>query len=137
MLSSTDKMIDKIAWIHIKDKLLLCARSKNKELFYIPGGKRELGETDEQTLKREIKEELNIELVSNSIRFANKFTTFADGKAKDVKVMLSCYFADYAGKISPDFEIEEVKWFSSSEMDKCSLASRLVLEWLKSKNMIL
>ncbi|MCC4820109.1 NUDIX hydrolase, partial [Vibrio lentus] len=33
------KVIDKLAWIFIKDGKLLMVRSKGKELFYLPGGK--------------------------------------------------------------------------------------------------
>ena len=51
-------MIDKIAWIYIKDKKVLCTLSKGKNTYYSPGGKREEGETDEETLIREVKEEI-------------------------------------------------------------------------------
>ena len=56
------EIIDKVAWIHIKDKKILATLSKGKKVFYIPGGKREGDETDEQTLFREIKEELDVEV---------------------------------------------------------------------------
>ena len=39
---------------------LLVARSKGKALFYIPGGKRDEGESDHETLCREIDEELDV-----------------------------------------------------------------------------
>ena len=45
-----NKVIDKLAWIFIEDGKLLMVRSKGKELFYLPGGKREAGESDEQAL---------------------------------------------------------------------------------------
>jgi 8-oxo-dGTP pyrophosphatase MutT (NUDIX family) len=38
--------------------LILSTRSRDKDVYYLPGGKRELGETDVQTLVREIREEL-------------------------------------------------------------------------------
>ncbi len=50
--------IDKIAWVSITQGQLLCARSKGKDIFYLPGGKREPGESDADTLLREIDEEL-------------------------------------------------------------------------------
>ena len=37
--------IDKLGWIYIKNKKLLGVRSKGKDVYYIPGGKRERGET--------------------------------------------------------------------------------------------
>ncbi|MGC9551516.1 NUDIX domain-containing protein, partial [Vibrio metoecus] len=46
-----------LAWVLIQDGKLLAVRSKGKALFYFPGGKREAGESDEEALIREIKEE--------------------------------------------------------------------------------
>ncbi|MBP6792999.1 MAG: NUDIX domain-containing protein, partial [Aeromonas sp.] len=53
-------MIDKLAWLTFKEGQLLCARSHGKALYYIPGGKREPGESDEAALVREIAEELAV-----------------------------------------------------------------------------
>lgn len=47
-------MIDKIALIYIKDRKVLSSRSKGKDTYYLPGGKREGDETDQETLIREI-----------------------------------------------------------------------------------
>ncbi len=55
-------MIDKLAWLTFKDQQLLCARSHGKHIYYIPGGKREAGESDEAALMREIEEELAVAL---------------------------------------------------------------------------
>jgi 8-oxo-dGTP pyrophosphatase MutT (NUDIX family) len=38
----------------------ISTKSKGKTKYYIPGGKRENGESDEQTLIREIAEELSV-----------------------------------------------------------------------------
>ena len=54
------KIIDKLAFIYLKDAKVLMARSRGKDIFYIPGGKREGNETDEQALMREVSEELNV-----------------------------------------------------------------------------
>ena len=56
------KEIDKIAFIYIKDGKILSTLSKGKDTYYIPGGKREGNETDEQTLIRECKEGLKKDL---------------------------------------------------------------------------
>ena len=73
------KKIDKIALILISnekdDKMshpgkLLVARSKGKTLFYIPGGKRDEGESDHDTLCREIDEELDVSIVKETIEYA-------------------------------------------------------------------
>jgi len=42
-------VIDTVAWVRLEDGLILCARPRAKDVFYIPGGKREGAETDLQT----------------------------------------------------------------------------------------
>ena len=130
------KEIDKLAWLYIRDGKLLNARSKNKVLFYIPGGKREEGESDEQALIREIKEEISVDLVANSIKYAETFKAQADGKDNETIVKLTCYFADYQGELSPDAEIEEINFISYKDKYLCSIGSIKVMEWLVNQNLI-
>ena len=62
------KEIDKIALLYLKDGQILSTLSKRKDTYYLPGGKRELNETDEQTLIRECKEELTIDIKEDTIK---------------------------------------------------------------------
>jgi 8-oxo-dGTP pyrophosphatase MutT (NUDIX family) len=130
------KEIDKLAWLYIKDGKLLTARSINKKLFYIPGGKREQGESDEQALIREVKEEISVDIIPNSIKYAGTFSAQADEKPDDVMVKLTCYFADFKGQLRPDAEIEEIKLLNLEEKSLCSAASIVVMDWLKNKNIL-
>ena len=47
--------------------MLVVRKKKQKEkfsgIYYFPGGKRETGETDVETLQREIQEEVNLKVV--------------------------------------------------------------------------
>lgn len=81
--------IDKLAWLYIQNKQLLGARSKGKNTYYIPGGKREAGESDEQALIREIKEELSVDLIPSTIKYAGTFKAQADGKPDGVMVKMT------------------------------------------------
>ncbi|HEY7866220.1 MAG TPA: NUDIX domain-containing protein [Psychromonas sp.] len=130
------KEIDKLAWLYIRDGKLLSARSKNKKLFYIPGGKREDGESDQQALIREIQEEISVKLIPASIKYAQTFKAPADGKSSETIVKLSCYFADFQGDLAPDAEIEEIDFISYQNKSLCSLASIKVMDWLESQNLI-
>ncbi|MGF1701461.1 NUDIX domain-containing protein [Photobacterium makurazakiensis] len=130
------KVIDKLAWLHIHDGKLLVVRSKGKELFYIPGGKREVGESDEQALVREVKEELSVDLEPKTIKYAGSFTAQADGKASDVSVQLTCYYSDFNGDLKPDAEIDELNYFDMGDVSSCSLATILVIEQLTSQGLI-
>ena len=130
------KEIDKLAWLYIRDGKLLTVRSKNKVLFYIPGGKREEGETDNQALMREIKEETSVNLIPGSIKYAKTFTAQADGKDRKLVVKLTCYFAEFQGELRPDSEIEEIEFIGYQNKFLCSAASIKAINWLKNKNLI-
>ena len=66
-------LIDKIAWIRLADGKILSTRSRGKDVYYLPGGKREPGETDVQTLVREIREELDVTIAPASASHVGTF----------------------------------------------------------------
>ncbi|WP_328994598.1 NUDIX domain-containing protein [Kribbella sp. NBC_01245] len=47
---------EKVAWVLVRDGQVLVTRTHGRELFYFPGGHREPGESDAETLVREIDE---------------------------------------------------------------------------------
>ncbi|WP_372348295.1 NUDIX domain-containing protein [Streptomyces sp. KL116D] len=47
-------------------KLLVVSKQAAPDVFYIPGGKPEAGEQPEETLERELREELGVELRTRS-----------------------------------------------------------------------
>ena len=130
------KEIDKLAWLYIQDGQLLGARSKDKKHFYTPGGKREQGESDEKALIREIKEEISVDLIASSINYAATFKAPADDKEDGIIVKLTCYFADFEGELTPDSEIEEIKFIDYKNKSDFSLGGIKVMEWLKEQNLI-
>lgn len=130
------KEIDKIAFIYIKDKKILSTLSKGKDIYYIPGGKREVNETDEETLIRECKEELDIDIISNSIKYYGAFEAQAHGKTEGVIVKMTCYTADFTGKIQASSEIAEVRWLGVEDLDIISPVDKLIFKDLHMKGLI-
>ena len=130
------EIIDKLAWIHIKNKQILGARSKGKDVYYIPGGKRKQGEPDKEALIREIKEELNIDLVLESLKFINIFKAQAHGKPDGTILKMTCYSGDFKGEVSPSSEIEEVAWLTHKDREKATPMCQLILDWLKERDLI-
>jgi len=136
MGNNMKKVIDKLAWLMIVDGKLLNARSKDKSLFYLPGGKREIGESDQQALIREIKEEVSVDIIVDSIQYAGTFEAPADGEKAEAVVKLTCYFADFEGQLCAQSEIAEIAFIDFENKSRCSLGSIQVMQWLKSQNLI-
>ena len=131
------KVHHKIAGVIIRNKKLLMVRKYNEPHFIMPGGKVINGETKEQTLKRELKEELNVNLAS--IRF------FAVKEAKHFKdknkiVKMEMYFAEIKGAPEASSEINEIAWIDSSYKQKgiklASINEDFTISELKKRGLI-
>lgn len=125
------KEVDKIAFIEIKNGQVLSTKSKGKLKYYIPGGKRELGETDEQTLVREVYEELDVQINKSTIKYIGTFKAQSDGAKEGVLVKMTCYKADYEGFLRPKNEIEEIKWLRYKDVNIISEVDKKIFTFLK------
>ncbi|QFU90092.1 NUDIX domain-containing protein [Amycolatopsis sp. YIM 10] len=128
--------IDKIAWIHLRDGKILGARSRGKDTYYLPGGKRDPGESDLQTLTREIEEELTVTIVPGTVAEVGTFSAQAHGKADGVEVRMTCYTADYEGTLRASQEIEEIGWLTYADRDHLSPVGRLVFDHLHEAGLL-
>lgn len=129
-------LIDKLAWIQIVDRKILCTRSRGKETYYLPGGKREAGESDHEALLREIREELDVRLKPETLEYLGTFEAQAHGRAENVIVRMTCFTGDYEGELAPSSEIEALAWFVHADWPKCSAVDRLIFDWLKERDRI-
>lgn len=130
------KVIDKIAYICLKDEKILATRSKGKDTFYLPGGKREGEESDLATLVREVKEELSVDIIEDTARFYGIFEAQAHGKAEGILVKMTCYTAEYNGQLRAASEIEEIDWLTTEDLDRVSLVNHLIFKDLKEKGLL-
>lgn len=128
--------IDKLAFIHVVDQKVLVTQSKGIDVWYLPGGKREAGESDQQALIREVKEELQVDLIPETIKEYGVFEAQAHGKPVGVMVRMTCYTSEYEGTILPDSEIERVEYFEYDRKLETSLVDHLIFDDLKAKGLI-
>lgn len=128
--------IDKLAFVEIQSGRILTTLSKGKSVYYIPGGKRDKGESDEEALVREVKEELTVDMKPSSIEYLGTYRAQADGKAEGITVKMTCYTGDFNGTLKADNEIAEVAWMDYSDRDEVSHVDKLIFDDLHQKGIL-
>ncbi|MFG1603806.1 NUDIX domain-containing protein [Actinoplanes sp. NPDC049265] len=123
--------IDKIAWLHLVDGAILSTRSKGRDAFYLPGGKREAGESDLETLVREIREELTVTVDPATVTPAGVFRAQADSHPLGTMVRMTCYEASYTGTLTAASEIAEVAWLTYADRPRVSPVDQLIFDHLR------
>jgi 8-oxo-dGTP diphosphatase len=122
-------VIDTVAWVHLVNGKILCARPRGKDVFYVPGGKREGTESDLQTLLREIAEELTVALRPGTVRHAG---TYQADNPDGTVVRMSCYTGDYSGTLAASSEIDELAWFRYADRPRVPPVDQLLFDDLQA-----
>ncbi|WP_280339216.1 NUDIX hydrolase [Nocardia neocaledoniensis] len=125
--SPVQQLIDTVAWVLIEDGRILCGRPRGKDVYFIPGGKREGAETDLQTLVREVAEELTVELdTDTAVHVGTYEAAVADGHATVVR--MACYTAEYRGVLTASSEIDALAWFGYRDRDLVPPVDQLLFD---------
>jgi len=97
----------------IKDRKLLLAFSNNKQAFYLPGGKADQGESTENALRREVREELNVALDPEKVQFYTHITAPAFGELDGIIMEQDCFLYDLHQQPTPSAEIGDLRYFNT------------------------
>lgn len=116
-------MIDKVGGIILQNKKMLVARASGRDMFFIPGGKREGAESDIDCLTRELQEELNVTL--KEARYYKDY--IADASGENGKVRVRTYFCFVEGVPAPHSEIEELAWVGKENYHEHKLGNVLMI----------
>jgi ADP-ribose pyrophosphatase YjhB (NUDIX family) len=125
--------VDKVAWVRLEQGRILSTRSRGKDTWYLPGGKREAGESDEACLVREIAEELAVKIETASARRLGVFEAQAHGKPPGSLIRMSCYTADFTGTLTASAEIAEFAWLSHVDRERSSPVDQVIFDWLRDR----
>ena len=123
----------------IKNRKLLLAFSKNKQAFYLPGGKTDAGETAKQGLIREIDEELNLLLREDDLKYYTHITAPAFGETNGVIMEQECFICELMQTPVPAAEISALEYFTVSSytlQPKQVPGVVMILQLLKEDGMI-
>lgn len=106
-------MITVVGLVHVEAGRLLVVRARNKKAFYLPGGKIEPGESPADALRREVREELGIELAQPEV--LKRYVAPAYGEGEGAMVDMTCFTAALLGTPRPTSEIAELTHVTQSE----------------------
>lgn len=126
-------MIRKCAAIIIQNKKLLVVRKRGTTVFISPGGKIEPGETQRCCLRRELREELGVELIR-----ATFFGTFERPSAfEKMDLQTHVWSTEVSGNYQALAEIEELRWITgSAEISVGSVFGECVIPVLVNQGLI-
>lgn len=123
----------------IEDRKLLLAFSKNKQCFYLPGGKMDEGETARSALRREISEELNIALEEEELEYYTHISAPAYGETAGIIMEQDCFFINKPVTPVASAEIGRIRFFSLADYlheENKAPGAIMILEKLQSDNLI-
>ncbi|QXJ24834.1 NUDIX domain-containing protein [Actinomadura graeca] len=120
--------LDVVAWVQVTEGRLLAVRSRGRDLLYLPGGKREPGESDWSALSREVREELDLELDEASFRELGVVRAAAHDQPGFARVRMACFTASYSGAMAAAGEVDEYRYVAPGERHLLAPASRAALD---------
>ena len=123
----------------INNRKLLLAYSRNKQCFYLPGGKIDLGETAVKALSREIAEEMNLAIEESELKYFTHITARAYGEENGIIMEQDCFLLDRNITPQASAEIGELKYFSLGEYlleHNRAPGAVMILEQLKNEDLI-
>ena len=110
------------ALVLVRDRRLLMVTARGRDVLYLPGGKQEAGETGEDALVRETREEVGLELDRSSLRELGTVRTQAHGEPEGREVHMRLWSAtpmDDGAEPSPSGEIGALHWVTSADAHRC------------------
>lgn len=81
-------------------------------------------------------EELNVKIDINSIKLIGIFEAQAHGHPDGRIVKMTCYTANYFGKLIASFEIGSFDWLKYSDRNEISEVDKIIFDFLFHQNLI-
>ena len=130
--------IQKVGAAIIKDKKVLVVRKKSHadDEYYMAGGKMEGEETQRETLERELKEELDVEVTQ--VEYLGSFEDIAVFEQKPI--VIHAYHVNVKKEPSAQSEIKEYAWidrdFEAKGFEVSSIMAKKVIPELIKRDLM-
>lgn len=120
----------------VRDRRVLMVTARGREVYYMPGGKIDAGESAAEAAAREAREEVSLVLDPAGLTELFEVRTQAHGEPDGRMVHMAVFRAETDAEPRPSAEVGAFHWVTTVDADRCPPAGRAVLERLAALDLI-
>lgn len=120
----------------VRDRRVLMVTARDREVYYMPGGKIDPGETPAEAAAREAFEEVTLRLDPGELEELFEVRTQAHGEPLGREVHMRVFRAETTAEPVPAAEVGALHWVTTGDADRCPPAGRDVLLRLADAGLI-
>ncbi|ANJ25490.1 NUDIX hydrolase [Agromyces aureus] len=129
-----DLLVSAIALV--RDRRVLMVTARGRDVFYMPGGKIDAGETPAEAAAREAFEEVALVLDPDGLVELFEVVTQAHGEPDGRLVRMRVFEAQTDAAPTASAEVGALHWVTTAEIDRCPPAGADVLRRLAASGVI-
>lgn len=125
-----------VVWVHTQDRRLLAVLPHETDVWFLPGGLPEAGESLAETTVREVAEETGINLRPGELTELTRVRAKAWGRPGLVELV--CMTGGAGGDVQPLAlgEIFQIGWINTLDRSGCARAVQSVIDYLHEREII-
>ena len=120
----------------VRDRTVLMVTARDRDVYYMPGGKVDACETAAQAAAREAFEEVSLQFDPDELEELFEVRTQAHGEPEGRQVHMRVFRAWTTDEPVPSAEVGAVHWTTSADADRCPPAGTEVLRRLVALGLI-
>ncbi|MCS4277994.1 8-oxo-dGTP pyrophosphatase MutT (NUDIX family) [Mycetocola sp. BIGb0189] len=124
------------AFALVRDRRLLMVTARGRDVYFLPGGKIDSGETPRDAVIREVFEEVGARVDPDSLAIYHRLALQAHGEPEGRLVAMTIFSGELLDEPVPSAEVSELHWVRLADADRCPPAGADLLHVLHRDGLI-